>query len=403
MSFGAIAPPIEVMSKAASASAIMFEAIDRTPLIDSLSTEGLQPDTLPSGDLELRNVKFAYPGAGSRGNVTILGDGPDDSGMSLAFPEGKTTAIVGRSGCGKSTIVGLLERWYDPQSGSVRIGGIDIKDLNLRWWRGKIGLVMQEPFLFNESVFKNVAYGLTGTEHEHASDEEKLIMVKEACAEANVGTFIEELPEGYQTKVGEQGIKLSGGQKQRIAIARSIISKPPILILDEATSAIDPRNERIVQDALDRISKGRTTITIAHRLSTVKKADRIVVIGAGNVLEIGTHEELLAKPEGAYAQLVHGQTLLMEEKGDEVESEEPLPEKAEADARTDTPLERSTTWRSKLSAVRGKTPEKGVEAATMEDYKRLGFMRCLGVIAWESRRLWPLYLVALFGCVGGGG
>lgn len=417
MAFGAIAPPIQLMSKAAAASASMFEVIDRTPSIDSLSTEGLQPEKLPSGDLELRNIKFAYPGGGERERVVVLGGDPDATkggeGMSLSFPEGKTTAIVGRSGSGKSTIVGLVERWYDPGAGSVSIAGIDIKDLNIRWWRGKIGLVMQEPFLFNESVFKNVAYGLTGTEWEHISDEEKLVMVKEACVEANAASFIEELPDMYETKVGEQGIKLSGGQKQRIAIARSIISKPPILILDEATSAIDPRNERIVQEALDRISKGRTTITIAHRLSTVRKADRIVVIGAGNVLEVGTHEELLANPDGAYTQLVHGQTLLMQEAGDvdreeEAEEEEEVTKAGEVE-RVETAqggaLERTTTWRSRLSVARGKAPvgdEEAAPVAEKEKVKVMGILRSVRLIGWEQRHLWPIYLMGFIGCLGGG-
>ncbi|KAG0635147.1 P-loop containing nucleoside triphosphate hydrolase protein [Tuber brumale] len=390
MAFGAIAPPLQLMSKAASASASMFEVIDRTPSIDSLSTEGLQPEKFPSGDLEFRNVKFAYPGGGEREKVIVLGGDPDDTeggeGMSLSFPEGKTTAIVGRSGSGKSTIVGLIERWYDPSVGSVSIAGIDIKDLNLRWWRGKIGLVMQEPFLFNESVFKNVAYGLTGTEWEHISDEEKLVMVKEACVEANAASFIEELPDAYETRVGEQGIKLSGGQKQRVAIARSIISKPQILILDEATSAIDPRNEKIVQEALDRISKGRTTITIAHRLSTVRKADRIVVVGAGNVLEVGTHEELLADPDGAYTQLAEAM------------------ERVET-AQATTALERTTTWRSRLSIARGKAPvgdEEAAPVAEKEKVKAMGILRSVRLIGWEQRHLWPIYLVGFVGCLGGG-
>ncbi|RPA92601.1 P-loop containing nucleoside triphosphate hydrolase protein [Choiromyces venosus 120613-1] len=414
MAFGNIAPPIQLMSKAASASASMFEVIDRTPLIDSLSTEGLQPENFPSGELELKNVKFAYPGGGERERVVVLGGDPDDAeggeGMSLSFPEGKTTAIVGRSGSGKSTIVGLIERWYDPDVGSVSIAGIDIKDLNLRWWRGKIGLVMQEPFLFNESVFKNVAYGLTGTEWEHISDEEKMVLVKEACVEANAASFIEELPEAYQTRVGEQGIKISGGQKQRIAIARSIISKPQILILDEATSAIDPRNEKIVQEALDRISKGRTTITIAHRLSTVRKADRIVVIGAGNVLEVGTHEELLANPDGAYTQLVRGQTLLMQEVGEEEGEEEDL-EIAKVgvtegvDTARDTTLERSSTWRSRLSVNRGRAPAGDEEAAPVVGKKKvkvMGILRSVRLIGWEQRHLWPIYLLGFVGCLGGG-
>lgn len=415
MSFGNIAPQAQAMVKAASASSTIFEVVDRQPTIDAMSPDGLKPPALPPGDLELKNVKFSYPGGSGRKNIVILGpakDGTDEAdseGISLSFPEGKTTAIVGRSGSGKSTIVGLIERWYDPQQGSISIGGVDIKDLNIRWWRGKIGLVMQEPFLFNDSIYKNVAYGLVGTEWESESEEDKRRRVREACVEANASTFVEELPQGYDTKVGESGVKLSGGQKQRIAIARSIISKPPILILDEATSAIDPRNERIVQNALDRVSKGRTTITIAHRLSTVKKADQIVVLGNGNVLETGTHEELLSRPDGAYTRLVRGQTLSMEDEAEDI-SREDL-EKADVikvedeDSNNDTEnLGRTTTWRSKLSVGKGKdsTLVDDVEAARPKKDTELGILRCVSIMLWEQHSLWPFYFFGFVGAVGCG-
>lgn len=411
MSFGNIAPQAQAMAKAASSSATIFEVIDRKPTIDAMSPDGLKPPTLPRGALELNNVKFSYPGGGERQNVVILGPAPDGTpeagspGISLSFPEGQTTAIVGRSGSGKSTIVGLIERWYDPQHGSISIGGTDIRDLNLRWWRGQIGLVMQEPFLFNDSIYKNVAYGLVGTEWESEPEADKRRRVMEACVEANASTFVEELPEGYDTKVGEAGVKLSGGQKQRIAIARSIISKPPILILDEATSAIDPRNERIVQDALDRISKGRTTITIAHRLSTVKKADRIVVLGGGHVLETGTHEELLSRPDGAYTRLVKGQTLLMEdeEEGSHEDLDKVDMEEEGKDVGAD--LGRTTTWRSKLSVGKGKGSAiaDDVEAALPKKTEELGIIRCIWLMVWEQSSLWPLYLVGVIGSIGAGG
>lgn len=408
MSFGNIAPQVQAMTKAASASSTIFEVIDRKPTIDAMSPDGLKPPKLPRGALELSNVQFSYPGGGERKNVVILGpsrDGsPSGAGMSLSFTEGQTTAIVGRSGSGKSTIVGLIERWYDPQHGSVSIGGVDIRDLNLRWWRGQIGLVMQEPFLFNDTIYKNVAYGLIGTEWESEPEDAKRLRVREACEEANASKFVEELPQGYDTQVGEAGVKLSGGQKQRIAIARSIISKPPILILDEATSAIDPRNERIVQDALDRISKGRTTITIAHRLSTVKKADRIVVLGNGHVLETGTHEELLSRPDGAYTRLVKGQTLLMEDEEDasHEDSEKVDMGKAE-DEDVVEDLGRTTTWRSKMSIGKGKDAVvDDVEAAHPKKHEELGIVRCISLMLWEQSNLWPLYLVGLIGAIGAG-
>ncbi|KAH8153391.1 uncharacterized protein LAJ45_02203 [Morchella importuna] len=411
MCFGSIAPQATAIIKAASASHTIFQVIDRKPTIDATSTDGLKPSSVPSGDLVLGNVKFSYPGSGQRKDIIILGsaeEGGDveSGGLSLVFREGQTTAIVGSSGSGKSTIVSLIERWYDPQQGTVSIGGVDIKDLNLRWWRSKIGLVMQEPFLFNDSIYKNVAYGLMGTEWEDVTEEEKRRMVREACIEANASIFVDELPETYDTKVGESGVKLSGGQKQRIAIARSIISKPSILILDEATSAIDPRNERIVQDALDRVSKGRTTITIAHRLSTIKKADQIVVLGRGNVLETGTHEELLSRPNGAYAGLVNGQTLSMgDREGALSDDEEDVVKLEEEDAtNVNERLRRTTTWRSKVSIGKGKdsSHHSDVEAAHPTKTKELGAVNCISLLLWEQRYLWPFYLLGLIGAAGGG-
>lgn len=166
-----------------------------------------------------------------------------------------------------------MERFYDPTSGVVKLDGVDLKDLNLRWLRSQIGLVSQEPTLFATTIKGNVAHGLINTKHENASEEEKLALVKEACIKANADGFISKLPNGYDTMVGERGFLLSGGQKQRIAIARAIVSDPRILLLDEATSALDTQSEGIVQDALDKAAAGRTTITIAHRLSTIKDAD----------------------------------------------------------------------------------------------------------------------------------
>jgi ABC-type multidrug transport system fused ATPase/permease subunit len=156
-------------------------------------------------------------------------------------------------------------------TGAIRVGGVDLREVDMKWWRSQIGLVQQEPFLFNDTIFNNVVFGLCGTPLNDITEEEKRVMVEEACKEAYADEFISRLPQGYETLVGESGIKLSGGQRQRIAIARSIIKRPPILILDEATSAIDVRTERIVQQALDHVSKNRTTIVIAHRLSTIKR------------------------------------------------------------------------------------------------------------------------------------
>lgn len=229
--------------------------------------------------------------------------------INITFTAGETAALVGASGSGKSTIISLIERFYDPLSGSVKLDGVDIRDLNVRWLRSQIGLVSQEPTLFATTIRGNIAHGLINTPYEHLSEEEKFKLIKEACIKANADGFINKLPNGYDTMVGERGFLLSGGQKQRVAIARAIVSDPRILLLDEATSALDTQSEGVVQDALDKAAAGRTTITIAHRLSTIKDADCIYVMGEGLVLEKGTHMELLADENSAYTRLVQAQKL----------------------------------------------------------------------------------------------
>lgn len=198
-------------------------------------------------------------------------------------------------------------------SGSISVGGHNLDTVGLKWWRSQIGLVQQEPFIFNDTIYKNVEFGLIGSQWEHADEATKKTLVEEACKEAFADEYITRLPQGYDTPVGDAGIKLSGGQRQRLAIARSIIKRPTILILDEATSSIDVRGERLVQAALDKVSEGRTTITIAHRLSTIKKADKIIVLRKGKLVEQGTHDSLLADENGAYWALVNAQKLSMGE------------------------------------------------------------------------------------------
>lgn len=195
----------------------------------------------------MENIHFSYP---SRPTVEVA------KGLSITFHAGKTTALVGASGSGKSTIVSLIERFYDPSSGSIKLDGHNLKNLNIKWLRSQIGFVSQEPTLFSTSVKENIAHGLIGTKYEHVCDEEKDLLIKEASIKANADEFITRLPIGYDTLVGERGLLLSGGQKQRVAIARAIVSDPRILLLDEATSALDTQSEGVVQDALDKASEG---------------------------------------------------------------------------------------------------------------------------------------------------
>ncbi|KAL6706257.1 hypothetical protein ACN47E_005992 [Coniothyrium glycines] len=306
----AISLPLTAAMNAVAAAGVFFTIIDAP----RPSTAGLCGDAVPiNHDIVLSGINFAYP---ARHDVKIL------KNLSLCVPAGKTTAIVGPSGSGKSTVVALIQRWYelgssDPLShylrnGVIKMGEKDLHEIDLRFWRSQIGYVQQEPFLFNDTIYKNVEFGLVGTQWENAPFESKRRMIMRACKEAYVDEFIRSLPQGYSTNVGERGSHFSGGQRQRIAIARAIVRQPKILIFDEATSALDVNSERIVQNALDRVARNRTTIVIAHRLSTIKHADHIVVVAQGEVIQQGDHKTLLSDEQGAYWKLINAQQLSME-------------------------------------------------------------------------------------------
>ncbi|XP_010938828.1 ABC transporter B family member 11 [Elaeis guineensis] len=289
-SLGQASPCMTAFAAGQAAAYKMFQTINRKTEIDAYDTRGKQPNDI-QGDIEFRDVYFSYPAR------------PDEQifhGFSLHIESGMTVALVGESGSGKSTVISLIERFYDPQAGEVLIDGINIKEYQLRWLRGKIGLVSQEPVLFASSIRDNIAYG-----KDNATIEE----IRAAAELANAAKFIDKMPQGIDTMVGEHGTHLSGGQKQRIAIARAILKNPRILLLDEATSALDAESEHIVQEALDRVKTNRTTVVVAHRLSTVRNADTIAVIHRGAIVEKGSHSELLKDPDGAYCQLIRLQEM----------------------------------------------------------------------------------------------
>ncbi|XP_019704737.1 ABC transporter B family member 9 [Elaeis guineensis] len=285
IALGQASPSVSAFAAGKAAAYKMFETINRRPEIDASDMSGIVLEDI-KGDIDLKDVYFRYP---ARPDQLIF------DGFSLHVPSGTTMALVGESGSGKSTVISLVERFYDPQAGEVLIDGVNIKKLRLGWIREKIGLVSQEPILFTTTIKENISYGKEG-----ATEEE----IRRAIELANAAKFIDTMPDGLDTMVGEHGTQLSGGQKQRIAIARAILKNPKILLLDEATSALDAESEKIVQDALVRIMVDRTTIVVAHRLTTVKNADTISVVHRGKLVEQGSHSELIKDPDGAYSQLI---------------------------------------------------------------------------------------------------
>ena len=270
--------------KASGAGARIFELLDRT---SPMTSAGERPESA-HGAVTFEDVSFRYP---ARPDAQVL------SHVSLSLRPGEVVALVGSSGSGKSTIAALLARLYDPESGRVLLDGRDLKELDPDWLRGQVGAVAQEPLLFSRSIADNIRYARA-----NATDAD----VEQAARTANAFDFVKGFPEGFDTKVGERGVQLSGGQKQRIAIARAVLKDPRILVLDEATSALDAESEHLVKEALDRLMKGRTTLVIAHRLSTVVDADRVVVLDHGKIVQQGDHRSLLAE-EGLYKRLVEKQ------------------------------------------------------------------------------------------------
>ncbi|KAH6777449.1 P-glycoprotein 21 [Perilla frutescens var. frutescens] len=273
-------------SKAKTATASIFSILDRKSNIDTSDESGTTLQDV-KGEIELRHISFKYP---TRPNVKIFSD------LSLTIDSGKTVAVVGESGSGKSTVISLLQRFYNPDSGVITMDGVDIDKLQLKWLRQQMGLVSQEPILFSGTIRDNIGYGKAVF-----PSEAEIIAAAEL---ANAHQFISGLQQGYETMVGERGVQLSGGQKQRIAIARAIVKAPKILLLDEATSSLDAESERVAQDAIDRVMVNRTTVVVAHRLSTIKNVDIIALLKNGVIVEKGNHDSLISIKDGFYASLV---------------------------------------------------------------------------------------------------
>ncbi|EHB12084.1 Multidrug resistance protein 1 [Heterocephalus glaber] len=378
-SIGQASPNIEAFANARGAAYEIFRIIDNEPSINSFSTHGHKPDNI-RGDLEFRNIHFSYP---SRKEVKVL------KGLNLKVQNGQTVALVGNSGCGKSTTVQLIQRLYDPTEGVVSIDGQDIRTLNVRYLREIIGVVSQEPVLFATTIAENIRYG-----RENVTMEE----IEKAVKEANAYDFIMKLPHKFDTLVGERGAQLSGGQKQRIAIARALVRNPKILLLDEATSALDTESEAVVQVALDKAREGRTTIVIAHRLSTVRNADVIAGFDDGVIVEKGNHDELI-KEKGVYYKLVTMQT-----QGNDGELEN---EVCESQGETDLAmspkdsrpsLKRRSTRRS-VHGPQDQDRKLSTKEALDENVPPVSFWRILNLSLTE----WPYLVVGVFCSIVNGG
>ncbi|KAM3420652.1 hypothetical protein BST61_g3908 [Cercospora zeina] len=436
---GGLAPVMISINRAVTGSEMLFDLIDAP----HLQTEGLRdPEVEVNADLRFEQVRFAYP---TRPHVAVLRN------ASFTILRNKTTAILGPSGCGKSTIVALLERWYDlsdsntatlpypvplgdnPQaqasgvhaetenevipevvqnSGTIYLGRHSLEDLDRRWWREQIGLVEQESLIFDETIYQNVARGLVATSHQHAEESTKRRLVEQACKDVYAHDFIVAQAKGYDTIVGEGGVKLSGGQRQRLAIARCIVKDPKLLIFDEATSAIDVRSERIVARAIENIARDRTTIVVTHRLSTVQNADMIVVLENGMVVEHGPRTELASKEDGKYAALVAAQRLKLGDESDCNEMERDLSvgkekENSFSHVKEDGVAEMTTAADQDATAADEKatTTDSAHRTSFMDDkpLQQQGYLRSIVRLLYAVRHRRVSYLLVLVGAIGAGG
>uniref|UniRef100_A0AC34QSI0 p-glycoprotein n=2 Tax=Panagrolaimus sp. JU765 TaxID=591449 RepID=A0AC34QSI0_9BILA len=379
MALGQAGQQFAVIGTAQGAAAAIYEIIDRKPEIDCYAEDGEKPSDI-RGEIRVENLEFSYP---TRRDIKIL------DGVSFDVKPGQTIALVGSSGCGKSTIVQLLLRYYNLDNGSITIDGHNITNLNVKYLRQLIGVVSQEPILFNCTIEENIRYG---------NDKISQSQMIAACRMANADNFIQQLPNGYKTIVGERGTQLSGGQKQRIAIARALVRNPRILLLDEATSALDAESESIVQQALDKAREGRTTLVIAHRLSTIRNADKIVAMKGGKIIETGTHDELMAK-KGLYHELVSAQVFA------DLEDEKPnlgrQTSVVSARSRSDSVSSVKQTARRlsvTIDGVEDVTPvqdEKSVLKRLKQDLEAEGATESnLFKIVKQSRPEWPFLIIA---------
>ncbi|KAK5995651.1 ABC multidrug transporter mdr1 [Cladobotryum mycophilum] len=384
-------PHMQAFMTAVAAAAKIYNTIDRVSPLDPMDDKGEKLDHL-EGHIRLENIQHIYP---SRPEKVVMHN------VSLDIPARKTTALVGASGSGKSTIIGLVERFYNPISGTVYLDDHDISTLNIKWLRQQMALVSQEPVLFATTIFDNIRYGLIGTAYESESEEKQRELAVSAAKKANAHEFISALPLGYETKVGERGFLLSGGQKQRIAIARAVISNPKILLLDEATSALDTKSEGVVQAALEAASEGRTTIIIAHRLSTIRDADNIIVMAEGQVIEQGTHNQLVEQ-KGAYYKLVSAQAMAPSDGEESTEEEDTLDEVEELQKKFSNKkysydmTELNGGAAVELSRTRSLMRDSiALDGDELQEGQEYGLWTCLKFIYSFNSREWHLMLLGL--------